>query len=200
MRICFAFAFLGGAIVRQPPSSGPSQLRLNQTLAGRVLIGLAIGLGLSGWAVYAPIITNANYLNPSPVERDLLKFLETLPKDVLIAGSPCVLDSVELFAKRQVLFACEDSSGDLEALQAYYTDDQQAIVDFCQTQEIDYLVVDLETYSQEYLARGWIYYEPLNQKLLPYVASRDTFVLTQVPDDVKVFQSENYFVVACDEL
>jgi hypothetical protein len=119
----------------------------------------------------------------------------------LIAGSPCALNSIQLFARRQVLFSCEaPSQGTRQALEAYYADDRQVVVDFCQAHDVDYLVVDLETYSKGYLTRGWIFFEPYNQQLLPYIASRDAFVLTQVPNGSKVFQSENYFVIACDNV
>jgi hypothetical protein len=82
----------------------------------------------------------------------------------------------------------------------YYSNDRQVIIDFCRTYGINYLVVDLEAYSGEYLARGQIFYEPFNQKLLPRIAGQDTFVLAQVPDNYKLFQAESYFVVACNDI
>jgi|GEM_PF-1774824 len=199
-----ALGVLGVAIIRKPPRSRPNLSRISQTLAGRTLIGATVMLFLGGWAVYAPLFTEVSYLNPPPAERELLQFLRTVPKDALIAGSPCALDSVQLFAARQVFFTCEappaEDARTRQALMTYYTDNWQDVLDFCQSYSIDYLVVDLATYSDEYLAQGWIFFEPFNQELLPYVASRDTFVLTQVPDDIKLFQSENYYVVACDAL
>ena len=199
-----ALGVLGIAIIKEPPRSRPNISRISQTLAGRVLIGIAIVLFLGGWAVYTPIFTEVSYLNPPPAERELLQFLRTLPKDALIAGSPCALDSVQLFAARQVFFTCEAppemDTHTRQTLETYYSDNWQDVLNFCQTYGVDYLVVDLATYSDEYLAQGWIFFEPLNQELFSYVASRDTFVLTQVPDDIKLFQAENYYVVACDAL
>ena len=80
-------------------------------MTGRALIGTAIVLFLGGWALYAPLLTEISYLNPPPAERELLQFLRTVPKDALIAGSPCALDSVQLFAERQVFFTFEQPPG-----------------------------------------------------------------------------------------
>ncbi|MEM7347897.1 MAG: hypothetical protein AAF485_27005, partial [Chloroflexota bacterium] len=194
------FGFLGIVLVKRSSLPRGKPVRLTRTRLGRTLIGLAIIFGLSGWAIYAPLLTDISYLNPPPAERELLAFLKTLPPDALIAGSPCILDSVELFAERRVLFSCEGNSGSEEALKAYYADDPQQIFDFCQTQAIDYLVVDMKTYSSEYLAQGWIFFEPLNQQLLPYIASKESFILTNVPDNLKLFEHENYFVMTCQAI
>jgi hypothetical protein len=161
------------------------------------------GIGIGVWMAYALPISEQTYLNPSQSERRLLKFLGALPADVTLAGTPCVLDNVPLFAKRQVLFSCEQPSDDTEltsrALATYYADDEQIIRDFCQSYEIDYLVIDLDTYSDEYLSAGHLFFEPYNQELLPVVKSRESFVLQQVPDDAMVFREENLYVVPCNE-
>ncbi|MFC1975344.1 hypothetical protein ACFLXQ_02975 [Chloroflexota bacterium] len=194
---------LGTVVIRRPPRSTPRKVSLSGTRAGRVLMVATALLFLMGWAVYAPIFTEVSYLNPPQAERALFKFLETLPKDTLIAGTPCALDSVPLFAKRQALFSCEFGDRETvipEALQAYYTDDKQVIIDFCHTHNIDYLVVDLKTYSEQFVNQRQIYFEPYNQKLLAHIAGQDTFVLAEVPDEVKIFQTENFFVVPCDAL
>jgi hypothetical protein len=195
------FGILGVMLFKQPPPLTAAPLQLTKTLPGKILIGTAIALGLSGWAIYTPLLTEVSYLNPLPAERALLKFIRTLPKDALIAGSPCALDSVQLFARRQVLFSCEAKGSEeimRQALKAYYTDAPRDITDFCQTYHIDYLVVDTNTYTKDYLSQGWIFYEPYNRELLPYVAAQDAFVLAQMPDNQKLFQAENYFVASCD--
>jgi hypothetical protein len=156
-----------------------------------------------GWATYAGKVIGINVLHVPQEEQALLGFLETLPKDVLLAGSPCALDNVPLFAKRQILFSCEQTGKDdlmRQALKAYYAEDGRAVVDFCQRYRIDHLVVDLETYSKEYLARDKLFFEPYNRELLAHIAGRDTFALAQVPDDVKAFQWGDLFVVPCEDV
>jgi hypothetical protein len=131
----------------------------------------------------------------------MLNFLQTLPKDVLIGGTPCTLDSVPLFAKRQVIFNCEmlhqDDDVVREALNAYYAADPWQVIDFCQAYGVDYLVVDAQTYTQAYIDAGDMFFDPYNQELLPLIRSRDTFTLENVPDEAKVFQSGDLFVVPC---
>ncbi len=199
-----ALGGVGLALFKSPSRPAKRQItRIDKSPAGRLLIGLAGGLALLGWAVYAPLLTEVSYLNPTPAERRLLTFLETLPKDALIGGSPCSLDSVQLLARRQVFLDCENpGSGQtvVQAFDAYYSETSQAIVDFCQMHGIDYLVVDLDTYTPDYLARGRFYFDPDNPTIRALVSDRDTFVLAHVPDTLKLFQAENYFVVACDDL
>jgi len=121
----------------------------------------------------------------------------------MIAGSPCALDSVPLLAKRQTLFTCEDHDQNdvaFEALDAYYANDEQVLIDFCREHDINYLVIDLETYSREYLDKGQIFFEPYNQEVLPLIVDRDKFVLAEIPSELKAFQAEDFFVVLCDDL
>jgi hypothetical protein len=196
------FSVLAVVVMKKPSPTVLDISRLSQTLEGRILIGTTVVACLVGWAAYAPVVSEVDFLDPPPAERELLRFLGTLPKDALLAGTPCVLDNVSLFAKRQVLFNCDLANQDAnlmrEALNAYYTDDPQVVIDFCQAHDVDYLVVDLRVYSEEYLATEKIFFEPYHQELLPQLVDRDTFVLAQVPDDGKVFQSGGFFVVPCN--
>lgn len=196
------FSVLAIVVIRKPSPTVLDLSRLSQTPAGRALIGTTVVACLVGWAAYAPVVSKVDVLDPPPAERELLTFLETLPKDVLLAGTPCALDNVPLFANRQVLFNCDFGSPDSnlvrEALNAYYTDDTQVVIDFCEAYAVDYLVLDARSYSEAYLATGRIFFEPYNQELLRQLAGRDAFVLAQVPDESKVFQPENFVVVPCN--
>ena len=157
---------------------------MGQSFAGRVLIGGSVVLLVIGWAIYAPILTEVSYLNPTPAERELYAFIETLPKDTLIAGTPCTLDNIPLFARRQILLGCEYGNKEEtihQALAAYYAADHQEIIDFCRTHNVDYLVINSGSYSAEYLQQKRLFYEPYNQKLLANIGDRDQFVLAEVP-------------------
>lgn len=202
--VALVFGVLGMLVARR---RSPSALRLSefgQTLAGRVFVGAITVVGLVGWGAYARFVSSGYCLNPSPSEREMLKFVETLPKDTLLAGTPCALDNIPLFAKRQILFSCEKIGRDptliREALDAYYADNAQAVVDFCRAYGVEYMVVDYRAYTEEYLEAGWVFFEPYNQQVFPLIAERDTFVLKQVPDTIKAFQSGDYFVFPCNEL
>ncbi|MEA3375496.1 MAG: hypothetical protein U9R72_04785 [Chloroflexota bacterium] len=190
-----------GAVSLGRPSTPATLTSPTRTTFGRVFIGAGVAISLIGWAAYARTVSKWSTLDPPAAEREMLTFVETLPKDVLLAGTPCTLDSVTLFAKRQVLFSCEHISEDdglmLEALDAYYAEEAQAVLDFCEAHGVDYLVINRETYTQEYIDKGWIFFEPYNQELLPHVRARDSFALAQVPDRAKVFESDALFVVPC---
>jgi hypothetical protein len=198
------FAALAGITLRKSSSPALNLAGFSHIPSVRAVRMVAIVTCLFGWTAYAPIVTKANFLDPPPAERALLEFLATLPEDSLIAGTPCALDSVPLFAQRQILFSCERAVNDPEliheALNVYYADNTQVVVDFCQARVVDYLAVDLQVYTEEYLANGRIFFEPYNHELLPRIAGRDTFALAHVPDQLKIFQSENLFVVPCLEL
>jgi hypothetical protein len=169
-------------------------------LVAILFVCAAVIAGLVAWGNWSRE-HSGTMLDPSPDERQLLKFLQTLPKDVLLGGTPCALDSVPLLAKRQVLFNRETLSRDEElirhALDAYYAENPQRIIDFCQAHGVDHLVIDTHVYAKWFIDAGGIFYEPYNQQVLPLIRSRDTFVLAQVPEEAKIFQSGNLFVVPC---
>jgi hypothetical protein len=194
---------LGIIALRRPATSVANKSKPGQTKAGQLLFGAIAIVGLVGWGAYAAMITSSSTLNPTQAEREMLAYIETLPKDVLLAGTPCALDNVPLLAKRQILFSCEWISEDpelvIDALDAYYADDAHTVVDFCEAHSIDYLVTDLATYADEYLAQAQIFFEPYNQELLLRIADRDAFVMTRIPDELKVFEAESLFIVPCDE-
>lgn len=195
------FGILGILVVRKPTFSVPDVSTFHQTRGGRYLIAIAASIFLIGWLVYAPSVSQSSFLNPDLSERELMHFLETLPKDTLIAGTPCTLGSVPLFAKRQILFSCEKFTEDeimREALNAYYSLDKQVVSNFCLKYNVNKLVVDRQFYSKLFLTNGLFFFEPYNQEFLPRITEQTTFALIQVPDEAKLFQSENLFVISCD--
>jgi hypothetical protein len=165
-----------------------------------LIIFLVPGVFLS-WGHYARIVNGTSLLNPNHDERELLNFVSTLPSDVLIAGSPCALDNIPLFAGRQILFSCEKIHKDpdtmISALSAYYADQETEVAGFCQAYHVDYLVIAPQNYSKEYINKGGIFFEPYNQRLLHLIAGRNHFTLDNISDDLKVFHNQEYYVVPC---
>ncbi|MCP4373294.1 MAG: hypothetical protein GY797_35085 [Deltaproteobacteria bacterium] len=196
------FTVLAVAVIRRPASTAGNVSTVRRVPGGRLFIGLIIAVFVLGWAIYAPIVSGVDFLDPPPEERALLEFLETLPKDVLLAGTPIALDNVPLFAKRQVLFNHDvggaNSTTIREALAAYYSDDPHAVVDFCQEYNVDYLVIDTQAYTQDYLSTQKIYFEPYNQELMPRVIKQGTFLLAEIPASKLVYTSGPYRVIKCD--
>ena len=193
-------AVLTLAYSRQQPHAF-SIHQATRTATKRGLQGVFLMSALILWGLYARAVTVS--LNPSQEKRDLLRFVEKLPKDTMLAGYPCALDDIPLLARRKILFGCENYNTDVEltrdALGAYYAGEASVVRDFCAEYDVDYLVIDREAYSEEYLAEGWVFYEPYNTELLDQIANRETFVLEQIPDGAKMFQAGDYYVVPCNE-
>jgi hypothetical protein len=163
-----------------------------------------VAVGLIGWLVYARMVDRVDLLDPAPDERAMLAFVGTLPKDALVGGVPCALDSVPLFSGRQILFSCERVSSEValteSALRAVYADDNQTVLDFCDTYGVDFLILHLEAYSDAYLEEGELFYAPYNDPLLDYIAQQDGFVLEEVAETASIFESGPYRVIPCSAL
>jgi hypothetical protein len=162
------------------------------------------GVLLILWALTVRAIDGANQLKLADEERELLEFVATLPKDSLIAGTPCALDSVPAFAKRTILFSCEKLSRNpqviRDALGAYYQDDPKKILAFCQQYGIDYLVIDVRTYSPAFLNADQLFFEPYNRELLFTIRGQNQFALGPVPSVTTMFQNSDFYVIACEDL
>ena len=168
-----------------------------------VFVAAVLSIFLIGWAAYSRVINQVGVVDPPPAERELLAFIETLPIDSVLAGTPCLLDNVPLFAKRAILFSCfysDDSSPIQAGLAAYYAAQSQQVIEFCRNNAVDYLVVDTQAYSPEFLAQRQVFFEPYNQKLLSQISNQNDFVLAQIPDEKKLFQHPPFFVMACQAI
>jgi hypothetical protein len=136
-------------------------------------------------------------------KRDLYQFVATLPKGVLLAGDPWRASNIPLFSKRSVLFSAEiigvDDRTILDFYDAYYSDSSKSIVSFCREYNVQYLVINQGQFSPDFLAQGYYFYAPYNATIAQTVGTRSRFILPQIPDDRKAFQSNSLFVVECDE-
>ena len=190
--------------LRRPAAPVPDLTRSLRSPAARVLIGIVAAAGLIAWMAYARMVARASLLDPPADERAMLAFVETLPKDSLVGGAPCALDSVPLFSGRQILFNCERPSDDAvltqSMLNAVYADDAQTVLDFCDTYGVDFFVIHLTTYSDAYIEEGEIFYAPYNDPLLDYIADQDGFVLPQAAEELSIFESGPYRVIPCSAL
>ncbi|MCI0395884.1 MAG: hypothetical protein L0332_01045 [Chloroflexi bacterium] len=171
----------------------PAVALSNRSLA---VLGV-ICLGLSVLYVQA---VQPRFFVASPEERALYRFLETLPKDAMVAGNPCDLDGVPLLAKRMILFSCERLHPDDEVVydgwEAYYAADGQTILSFCQEYEIDYLVVNRLAFEKEVVIEERLIVEPYMSKLVPLLEQNE-FALRSIPGDYYLFEVGNIFIVPC---
>ncbi len=85
----------------------------------------------------------------------------------------------------------------LDFFDAYYATEMGSVVGFCQQHEIDYLVVNEKTFTDEYIQAGRFWFEPIDSEVAKLVANREEFALSNVADTDKLFQAEHLFVLAC---
>jgi hypothetical protein len=146
-------------------------------------------------------------MHPLPVmaagqQAILYETISTLPKDTLLAGDPLIMSNVPPFSKRSVLFSKEitDAADNriLDFFDAYYAESPETVVSFCQQYGVDYLVVNERDFAPDYIAAGQFFYAPFNEAIAEMASGRSGFVLSRVPDDRKLVQSGDLFLIPCE--
>lgn len=137
----------------------------------------------------------------------LYSFLQSLPKDIYIAGHPVPMNNIPVFAKRKVLINEETSEPyyagyysiikkrTYDFFNAYYSSSPKEIYDFCKKYNITHLIVYKSHFNDDYLANGQFYLNPFNAYIKNLVKGRDRFVLREVPQSEKIFEDGDIFVV-----
>ena len=142
-----------------------------------------------------------NFYRPQKDTAELIDFVKTIPPNSLIAGYPCLLDDIPLYAQRAILFSCETESRDMDmmmaALDTYYAETEAEVLEFCRKYNIDYMVANHTTFTDAFQNQEIILFEPLNSFLKQQLARKQSFVIEQVPDDRKTFRNSSYFVFPC---
>lgn len=158
------------------------------------------GLLLIACVIFVPKM-KSHAMSLDQEQMDLITYVARLPKDILLAGSPAEMSNIPLFAKRSVLFSDEISyvggTKVLDFFNAYYAESSDQVLAFCQRYDVDYLVVDERHFSPDHLTREQFFYSPFNESIVQSVATRSNFILPQILDSHRAFQSGPLFVVAC---
>jgi hypothetical protein len=175
--------------------------------------GRTLGTNRRRWALFGSIlfliglgnvaVMQSSFLVSSDDERGLYRFLETLPVDVLVSGSPCDLDGVPLFARRMIVTSCEQPrSGRLlmEALLAYYAAEVESVGAYCQLRGVDYLVLNKRSFEQQALQDGDYFFEPYNSYLQQVIGGQQVFALPAIAEEKSVFENETFAVVPCADM
>jgi hypothetical protein len=171
---------------------GPVSRRSSQAALVITMLILMIGYGLH---------VGRDTIEIKSDQRLLYDFVSTLPKDALLAGDLVQMDNIPLFAHRSVLFSFEitnvDESRILAFFDAYYAESSETILGFCRDYGVEYLVVNLQQFSPDYLENGVFFLAPHNETIAESVAARSDFILPQISDDRRLFQSGDLFVIPC---
>ncbi|GEM_PF-790852 len=144
--------------------------------------------------------------------KNLYEYLNSLPKDTMIAAHPELADGIPTFARRKVFIKLELSvplfdpywstvkNRTLDFFDAYYSEEPDFIYRFCEKNGIDYLVVDKSHFTEEYLGKGNIYFEPFNAHVIDLTSGRSKFALENIPESEKLFTRDDVFVIKRDVL
>ncbi|MCA9959690.1 MAG: hypothetical protein KC443_11685 [Anaerolineales bacterium] len=189
------------AVRLRSPVSAP--VKTSKPITSRVKWGGGVLLLLVGIAITWALQSFLTYYRASNAEQAMYQYLQTLPKDVMLAGDPSVMDAVPLFGKRQVLFGRDRVHPDDKLVQdmllAYYTDQSSELLMFCQQYGVDYFIVNQDNFADHLDETPTYFYEPYNSAVAPIIQQHQTFVLATLPDVVKTFQQDNLYVVPCTE-
>ncbi len=192
-------------------------------LSGLVMAGLAVGylvasisrtrvryavqivlLVLIGWQV--GLTRNIGLIDQSAA-RPLYEFLQTLPREALIASHPDAADYIPTFARRKVFVNFEQSypffdvywrtmsSRTTSLFDAYYAETREQVYTFCEANGIDYLVVRLRDFDDAYLAHNRIYFQPFERDIRARLISHHRYALAQVADEDMLFRDGDTFVI-----
>lgn len=118
---------------------------------------------------------------------NLYKFIQTTPKNALVAGWPEVMDNVMTFGERPAYvtyklshtwvepYWSEVKRRTFDLFKAYYSSKPEEIRSFCKSNHIDYLIVRSEDFEPERLKKFPPYFEPFNGFIWYLTNSRNYF-------------------------
>jgi hypothetical protein len=195
------------ALDRRWPSLGSVIRRLAER---RSLCWTLLGLAACGF-VY---VQNRYIVNLDPLEvkvdstaMHLYRYLQSLPKDALIAGHPLEMDNIPLFARRKVLanqelslpyyrgYYAEVRRRLSDSLAAYYASDAQEIQRFVQQYGVDFILVNTHHFTPEFLS-GTIYYEPFNSFVKRRLTTHQRFALLEAAVGQQIYAHGPYILVS----
>jgi hypothetical protein len=142
----------------------------------------------------------------------LFRYLETLPKNTVIAADLYLGDFIPTFSKRKVFVNYELShpwmdkywdtirARTFELFDAYYADSRQPILSFCRKHRIDYVVVDRRRFTPKFLQGEKPYFEPFNSYVKNMTRERNHFALLDIPEQHRLFSNGDIFVISVDAL
>jgi hypothetical protein len=139
----------------------------------------------------------------------LYRYVQTLPKDALIAGHPLDMDNIPLFARRKVLvnqelsipyytgYYAEVRQRLVDSLLAYYTETPQELQQFVRRYGVDYMLLNTQRFTAQALQDA-VYYEPFNTLVKQRLAAQPHFALFDPAVGRRVYTNGPYILVAFD--
>ena len=163
-------------------------------LAALLVCGLELGLYGNG------LVRDVNVHNWRSRDDATVRFIATLPKDVMVAASFDTSSSIQTFARRQVLFssilntpihypiALELERRIREYYLAYYARTLAPVQAMMATDHVDYLVVDARDFGPQAVKRAeYLMWTGLARSLIA-AGPRDQMLFAHPPEKAVVFK------------
>jgi hypothetical protein len=184
---------------RANPSQVSGTVRETDSRGRNVGMGLLILVAIIVVWALRPFMYYTYFL-ASDAQKEMFAFIQTLPKDSLLTGTPDA-NHIPMFGQRSVLLTYErlgpGFKGTIDALLAYYADDPDDLLAFCDQYGVSYLVVNEQDFIQVREPDHRYFYEPYHSIVAPQLEQRNTFVLEMLPDSARSFQQDEWSLVAC---
>ncbi len=168
-----------------------------------------IALGLTSYSLaqgHLIVTRDTQVATIDRLEREMLAFLETLPKSALVAGHPMDMNDIPLLAKRKVLVNQELSlpyhtayyrrvkERLIDLFRAYYAPSWEEVEALVTKYGITALVVNKEHFSHD-PSSNKVYFEPFDSFVKELIGERKDFVLSSPPRERICFENGRYFVL-----
>jgi hypothetical protein len=141
-------------------------------------------------------------------QRYLFAFVETLPKDAILAGPPMSMDSIPLFSRRKVYLSDEAvqplydryysiiSERVRRNFQAYYATDVETLEKFRRETGVGYMLVRRPDFTHEF-SRKRYYWPPYNDYVISLKGDKpaSSFVLAHPPRQAVIYEDKTFQVV-----
>jgi hypothetical protein len=140
-------------------------------------------------------------------DHSLYKFLQTTPKNTLIAGWPELMDNVMTLGNRRAFVTYELSHTWVEPywtevkkrtfdlFRAYYSSSPEEIKAFCKSRGIEYLIVREEDFKPQRLNGSNLYFEPFNGFIWYHANFTNYFAILDKSVFAPVFDSNGVRVI-----
>jgi hypothetical protein len=190
-------------LIRQRPRAEPVQTDRKE-IGGyqkKLGIGLLVLVGMIFIWLVRPFM-DYTYFTASSAQRAMYAYIQTLPKDMLLAGSPDV-NSIPMFGQRSVLYNYGRLGPTLatvvDAVTAYYASEPAPILAFCQQYGVDYLIINQYDFVRARQPDGRYFYEPYHSMAVSQIGPPQTtaFFLETLPASAKSFQQDEWSIAPC---
>ena len=84
-----------------------------------------------------------------------------------------------------------------EALESYYAADRQTVNQFCEKYDVDYLLINQDTFSDSYIQKGEFLFEPFDTHMQQALSTDSNFALENIAKEDILFQNGPLILTAC---